>query len=156
MKAWVPVLALGLALLPLTLVHPVKVQGRSMEPTLRGGSLCWVLRAWAAGTPGREEVWLVESLDGPALKRVLALPGERLEMKDGELFQFGRRLEEPYVDRVEQSSAGPWEAGGGYLLLGDNRPESRDSRSWGPLPKEAFRGRVLGLRSFRSARPGPG
>jgi len=143
MKAWIPLLALGLALSPLAIVHPVRVQGRSMEPTFPNGRLCWVLRAWAAGPPGREQVWLVETLDGPALKRVLALPGERLEIKEGDLFLFGRRLEEPYVSRAERSSAGPWEAGGGYLILGDNRPESRDSRTWGPLPKEAFRGRVL-------------
>lgn len=144
MKGWMPLLALGVALLPFTVVHPVRVQGRSMEPSLRTGEVCWVLRRWAAGLPGRGEVWLVESLDGVSLKRVMGLPGESLEQRNGDLFKLGRRVEESYVEYLEKQSAGPWSAGGGYLVLGDNRPESRDSRTWGALPREAFRGRVLG------------
>ncbi len=145
MKVWIPFLALGLALSPLTIVHPVRVQGRSMEPTLRSGQVRWILRAWAAGLPAPHQVWLVDTLDGPSLKRVLALPGERLESRDGEFFQLGRRLDEPYVHHPERGDGGPWEADGGYLVLGDNRPESRDSRAWGPLSRSAFRGRVLGV-----------
>ena len=144
MKPWVPLLALGLALSPLTVVHPVRVRGRSMEPGLRNDRVCWVLRRWAAGPPTLQQVWLVEAPDGPSLKRVVALPGDRLEIRDGDLLLQGRRLEEPYVHRLERGSGGPWEAGEGYLLLGDNRPESRDSRAWGPLPRRAFLGRVLG------------
>lgn len=145
MKLWIPFLSLGLALSPLAIVHPVRVQGCSMEPTLRNGQLCWILRSWAAGPPTRNQVWMVEAPDGPSLKRVLAIPGEGLEMREGDLFQAGRRLEEPYVHHPERHSAGPWEAKGGYLMLGDNRPESRDSRAWGPLPRKAFQGRVLGV-----------
>ena len=145
MRIWVPILALGLALAPFAVVHPVRVRGRSMEPTLRDGQIRWVLRQWAAGPPMRGEVWLVDSPGGASLKRVLALPGERLEVVKGDLFRMGVRLEEPYVQVLEKGSAGPWEAGGGYLVLGDNRSESRDSRAWGPLPRNAFRGRILGL-----------
>ena len=144
MKPWIPLLALGLALSPLAVLHPLRVQGRSMEPTLRNGRLCWVLRSWVAGEPRRGQVWLVEGPEGPSLKRVLALPGECLEMRDGDLFRQGARLEEPYVARIERGDAGPWEAGRGYLVLGDNRPLSRDSRAWGSLDESAFRGRVLG------------
>jgi len=145
MRIWVPVLALASALAPFGVVHPVRVQGRSMEPTLRDGQIRWVLRSWLSGGPDRGEVWLVESTDGRSLKRVRALPGERLELRDGEFFRSAKRLEEPYVQILEMGSAGPWEAGGGYLVLGDNRQESRDSRAWGPLPRNAFRGRILGL-----------
>lgn len=145
MKTRIPILALLLALTPFLVVHPVRVHGRSMEPTLKHGQVCWVLRAWAAGPPARGEAWVVESIDGPTLKRVLALPGERLEMREGDLFQNDRRLEEAYVTQAERGSGGPWTAGGGYLVLGDNRPESRDSRAWGPVPRDAFRGRILGL-----------
>ncbi len=145
MKPWVPLLALGLALSPLTLIHPVRVKGRSMEPTLRSGQILWAIRGWAAGTPARQQVWLLETPDGPSLKRVLALPGEDLEIREGEVLHQGRPLDEPYVQQPERGSAGPWLAGDGYLVLGDNRPESRDSRAWGPLPRSAFRGRILGM-----------
>ncbi len=145
MKFWIPLLALGLALSPLALVHPVRVQGRSMEPTLRSGQILWVIRGWAAGTPERRQVWLLDTPDGPSLKRVLALPGEGLEILEGEVLHQGRPLNEPYVHQPERGSAGPWQAGGGYLVLGDNRPDSRDSRAWGPLPRSAFRGRILGM-----------
>lgn len=143
MKPWLPLLALGLALAPLAVIHPVRVQGRSMEPTLRDGRAVWILRAWTAGPPRRGQIWLVEAPGGPSLKRVLGLPGECLEMRDGDLLLQGRRLEEPYLRTLERNE-GRWEADQGYLLLGDNRPESRDSRAWGPLPRSAFRGRVLG------------
>ena len=144
-KGWIPILSLGLALSPLAIVHPVRVHGRSMEPALRTGQVRWILRGWAAGRPARHQVWLVDTLDGPSIKRVLALPGENLEIREGEFFNAGRRLEEPYVRYAERGGGGPWEADGGYLLVGDNRPESRDSRSWGPLPRTAFCGRVLGV-----------
>lgn len=145
MRAWIPILALSMALSPFSVLHPVRVQGRSMVPTLQDGRICWVLRGWAAGLPDRGEVWLVDTVDGPSLKRVLGLPGERLEQRDGDLFRLDKRLEEPYVQNLEKDSAGPWGTGDGYFVMGDNRPESRDSRAWGPLPRRAFRGRILGL-----------
>lgn len=144
MRPWVPTLALGLVLAPFAVVHPVRVAGASMRPALAPGRVCWVLRAWACAPPRRGEVWLVEGPEGPALKRVVGLPGERLEQRQGELFVEGRPLAEPYVEHPERGEGGPWVAGSGYLLLGDNRPESRDGRAWGPLPRTAFRGRVLG------------
>jgi len=141
-------MALGLAFLPLTVVHPVRVQGRSMEPTLRNGQIVWALRSWAAGSPQHQQVWLLETPDGPALKRVLALPGEGLEIREGETLLQEQPLNEIYVHYPERGSTGPWRAGDGYLVLGDNRPESRDSRAWGPLPQSAFLGRI-----FRIAKP---
>jgi signal peptidase I len=144
-KAWVPVLAVALALAPLAFVHPARVEGRSMEPALKDGRLVWVLRAWAAGTPERGQVWLVAAPEGPSIKRVVGLPGEVLAQVDGELWFPERRLEEPYASPHERGSGGPWRCGAGqYLLLGDNRPESRDGRAWGPLDRARLEGRVLG------------
>lgn len=145
MKAWVPTLAAALALTPLALVHPARVQGRSMEPALKDGQLVWVLRAWAAGTPKRGQVWLAAAPEGPSLKRVVGLPGEVLAQVDGELWFPERRLEEPYASGADRGSGGPWRCGPSqYLLAGDNRPESRDGRAWGPLDRSRLEGRVLG------------
>jgi signal peptidase I len=142
MKLWIPFAALALALSPLAVVHPVRVSGKSMEPTLIDGSLHLALRSWCAGTPVRGEVWLLEGPSGPVIKRVIGLPGDHLEQRDGELFLNGPRMDEPYVRRIDQGDAGPWEAGEGYLLLGDNRRESQDSRAWGALPRSAFLARI--------------
>lgn len=143
MRPWVPLAAAALALAPLAVVHPLRVQGRSMEPALREGELRWVLRAWAAGPPRRGQVWVVAGPEGSAVKRVVGLPGERIELADGDLRVGGRRVDPPAGARLERQD-GAWTCGGGWFLLGDNRPASRDSRAWGPLPGSAFEGRLLG------------
>lgn len=144
MKFWLPIVALAAAVLPLAFVHPLRVTGHSMEPTLTSGEIRLALRGWWAGPPRRGEVWLVESPDGPAVKRVVGLPGERLEQRDGEIYLGGQRLPEPFLQRFDQGPAGPWETGEGFLVMGDNRRASRDGRAWGPLPRAAFRSRMIG------------
>ena len=143
MKPWIPAAALLLALSPLAFVHPLRIRGRSMEPTLKDGDLRFALRAWVAGAPRRGELWLVEGPEGPAVKRVAGLPGERVDLADGDLRIDGRRLAPEEGTRLERQD-GSWSCGQGYFVLGDHRPQSRDSRAWGPLPRSAFRGRLLG------------
>ncbi len=142
MKAWVPFAALTLALSPFLLLRPSPVRGESMALAFREGQLAWGLRAWAAGAPARGEVWVVEGPEGPTLKRVLGLPGEKVELKGPRLYVDGRWIEEPYVRWPEPQDQGPWSCGAGYLVLGDNRPKSVDGRAWGPLPASALIARV--------------
>ena len=142
-RLWPYGLALLLALSPLALLHPVKVEGMSMEPSFRDGQLVWALWPWCAGEPARGQVWIVEGPEGPAIKRVIGLPGEVVSEKGGDLWIGGARLGEPYVARVDASDGGPWPCDGGYLLLGDNRPRSQDGRAWGPLGRGALKGRVV-------------
>lgn len=143
MKPWIPLAAFALALLPLAVAHPLRIQGRSMEPALKDGELRLALRAWAAAPPRAGEVWVVDSPDGTAVKRVAALPGERIELRDGDLYVGGRRNQPPEGARLERQD-GAWDNRDGIFVLGDNRPASRDSRTWGSLPRSAFRARVLG------------
>lgn len=143
MKPWITLAALALALAPLAIVHPVRISGRSMEPAFTDGSLHFALRAWCLGAPSRGQVWLVEGPECPVVKRVVGLPHERLEQNQGELLLQGHRFEEIYVEHPERGDDGPWNTGEGYLLLGDNRQESRDGRTWGPLPRAAFRARLI-------------
>ena len=142
-KIWIPFAALALALAPLAAVHPVRVSGRSMEPTLRDGDLRWVLRAWISPAPKTGEVWVVEGPQGPSVKRVLGLPGDTLAWNGPDLWINGRRLDEPWVVHPERSGAGSRSCGDGYLVLGDNRPDSQDGRAWGAVSGAAMRGRVL-------------
>jgi len=135
--------ALALAMAPLAFLHPVRISGRSMEPGLRPGAVCLAMRPWCAGAPAAGQIWLVRTPAGIAVKRLVGVPGDRVELRDGDLWINGRRVEEPYVDRPELESAGPWALGPGYFLLGDNRPESHDSRAWGALSAGALEGRIL-------------
>jgi len=144
MKPWVPIAALALALSPLTVIHPVHVSGLSMEPVLHDGQLVWALWAWCAGRPERGQLWLVRGPEGMSVKRAVGLPTERIEAKDGEIFINGSRLPEPYVERSDHFT-GSWACRDGYLMLGDNRPQSHDGRAWGPLPKSALKSRVVGF-----------
>lgn len=65
------------------------------------------------------------------IKRIVGLPGERVEVQDGVVFINGKPLEEPYVENPGFYS-GTWILGENeYFVLGDNRTNSSDSRNWG-------------------------
>jgi signal peptidase I len=114
-----------------------------MEPALREGNLRWALRAWASHPPRRGEVWLVEGPQGPSVKRIIGLPGDLVSWQGPEVWINGQRLDEPWVVHPERSGSGSQVCGEGYLVLGDNRPESQDGRAWGPLPPRALEGRIF-------------
>jgi len=143
MKPWIPLAALALALSPLLVVHPVRVSGHSMEPALQDGDLRFALRAWASHGPRRGEVWVVEGPHGSSLKRLLGMPGETVSWNGPDLWINGQRLDEPWVLHPERSGEGTRVCGNGYLVLGDNRPDSQDGRAWGAVPITALRGRIL-------------
>jgi signal peptidase I len=145
MKPWLPLAALAMALAPLLVVHPVRISGRSMEPALKDGDLRWALHAWASPAPRRGEIWVVAGPHGSSVKRVLGLPGESVTWRGADLWINGQRLDEPWVVHPERSGEGRTVCGDGYLVLGDNRPQSQDGRSWGAVPVKAMQGRILCL-----------
>ena len=78
------------------------------------------------------------------VKRVIAVPGDSVEIRNGNVFVNGKALEEPYtldaprgISMLEQVM-GPDE----YFVLGDNRLQSNDSKNWGPVPLENIIGKV--------------
>jgi len=66
-----------------------------------------------------------------------------VEIRDGEVWIDGAFQAEPYVARTERASGGPWATGSGWFLLGDNREESQDSRTWGPVDGAALEARLF-------------
>jgi signal peptidase I len=133
------------------------VDGRSMLPTLRPGSLVLVLRCayglrspsgsgylfgWASPRRG-DIVSAFNPRDGlPIVKRVAAAGPARLTTAAGRL--LGPGLDASLSGEEEARIGSGLELGGrSYFLLGDNPPESLDSRDYGPVPLAAISGRVM-------------
>jgi signal peptidase I len=87
-----------------------------------------------------------ERSDVNFIKRVVAGPGDKIRIEDGEVIRNGRRLDEPYVRPCGGPGAGcdyPGELtipAGHWFMMGDNRGASDDSRFWGPVPRDWFIG----------------
>lgn len=124
-----------------------QVRGSSMEPTLWDGQylVTGKLVYWVH-PPERGDIIVFEPPSNPAddyIKRVVGLPGEQVEIRDGTVWVDGVRLEEDYTNPGFYS--GTWGVGDGeYFVLGDNRDNSSDSHSWGILPE----GNIVGKAWF--------
>jgi signal peptidase I len=83
---------------------------------------------------------------GTFVKRIIGLPGETWEQRDGDVFINGRRLMEPYIPR-EREDFGTYDRRlippGHYFVMGDNRTQSCDSRTWGVVPRKNLIGKVF-------------
>lgn len=78
------------------------------------------------------------------IKRVIALPGETVEVRSGVIFINGKRLDEPYLQDPDQSTMEAQEVPAGqYWVMGDNRDQSKDSRFFGPIPEDLIVGRAF-------------
>lgn len=78
------------------------------------------------------------------VKRIIGLPGERLEVKEGKVWINGKELDEPYLNQAPNYTYGPIDIPeDSYIMFGDNRNNSKDSHVWGLLPKENIKGRVI-------------
>lgn len=86
---------------------------------------------------------------GTYIKRLIGLPGDRWSERQGYLYIDGKKLDEPYVEpsrRDSQSFRGGPIPPKRYLLLGDNRASSCDSRLWGLVPRANLIGRVVEIK----------
>lgn len=165
------VLAVVVFMLLQTTVRNFKVDGSSMDPTLEGGQYLLVNRLvylqfdlqrlsrivpfwqaddrssrYAIHAPNRGEIIVFQFPRDPSkdfVKRVVGLPGELIEIRNGRVLVDGNVLEEPYLAAKDNSnSAARRLEEGEYYVLGDNRAHSNDSRSWGPVPEANLRGKV--------------
>jgi len=86
--------------------------------------------------------------DNNIIKRVLGLPGDFIEIKDGYVYRNGQRVDENYLDNVDTSERKPEYSSimlgdDEFYILGDNRPVSLDSRTFGPVERSRIVGEVL-------------
>jgi signal peptidase I len=123
-----------------------QVRGSSMEPTLYDGQYMLISKVtYWIHPPERGDVIVFHPPNDPGddyIKRIVGLPGERVEIQNGHVSVDGVLLQEPYIANPG-SYAGVWELGDrDYFVLGDNRRNSSDSHTWGMFPEENIVGKA--------------
>lgn len=155
-------------------VNPYRIPSASMEPTLHCARPMFGCEAGSSDRvlvnrfiyhfrdPRRKEIVVFDApqragldcgLSGVYIKRLIGLPGDRWEERNGYVYIDGKRLDEPYVqpsrrdrktlrlsDIVPGATVIPKDR---YLMMGDNRSESCDSRRWGLVPRKDLIGEVF-------------
>jgi signal peptidase I len=132
----------------LLLAQPRIVYGQSMEPSLHENERVIVdLIVYRFRQPRRGEIIILDvparSDKSPLIKRVIGLPGDFVEIKDGGVYVNGYLLSEPYLDQLTPGNMAAHLVPEAHLfVLGDNRGSSNDSRYFGMVPYENIRGRA--------------
>ncbi len=125
----------------------VRVDGQSMVPTFDSGEFIIVSKlTYKLGKPDLGDVvvfHLPRDPDQDYIKRVIGLPGDAVLIEDGQVIVNGQRLDEPYINAPPKYN-GAWQISDDQLfVLGDNRNNSSDSHSWGPVPMEYVVGKAV-------------
>lgn len=117
------------------LIQNVQIRGYSMLPTLQDGEYVLVdTLSYRLHAPNRGDIIIFHPPVAPSqnyVKRVIGLPGDRVEVRHGTVYIDGTALSEPYIHMPDTYSWGPRVVPRGDLfVLGDNRDESYDSHLW--------------------------
>lgn len=128
-----------------TVVGRVRVENISMQPTLHEGEFILVNKlAYRLGSYERGDIIIFHhDATEDYIKRVIGLPGDRVEVRGQHVYVNGEMLSEPYI-AAEPQYTGMWQVPQGELfVLGDNRNQSSDSHQWGFVPASTVVGRAL-------------
>jgi signal peptidase I len=135
-------------------LSPRNIDGISMYPYLHNFDYILMYKLeYISGGPQRGDVVVFKhSATEDYIKRVIALPGESLLIQDGKVFVNGSQLDETqYLNPTITTKAGATIREGvpykvpenNFVLIGDNRPASTDSRDFGAVPLTAIEGRAV-------------
>lgn len=146
-------IALMIALLVgVFIIQPVKVEGYSMLPYLHDGERILVNKLIYYDLPRLERgdivvFWFPDDPSKSYIKRIIGLPGETVEVREGRVLVNGQELQEPYLDpqlNLARVNHPPVVVRNNYFfVMGDNRDHSSDSRYWGMVPKKYIYGEAL-------------
>src|SRR5579862_8080184 len=128
--------------------QPVKVEGTSMMPGLTDNERIFINKytyKLGAGSIDRQDLVVFHYPNDPSqsyIKRIIGISGDKVEIKDGEVYVNGQKLDEPYVPneyRDRSHAKQEWQVPPGkYFVLGDHRNSSNDSRVWGFVDRRAI------------------
>jgi signal peptidase I len=147
------VIAFGLAMfINKVVIFKVKVPSGSMENTIMTGDRVIAFRlSYLFNEPKRGDSIVFPFPDDEKvdyIKRIIGLPGETVEGKDGYVYIDGKPLEESYVREMIEEDFGPYVVpADSYFMMGDNRNISEDSRYW--KNKFVHRNKILGKALFK-------
>lgn len=150
---WVLIIALAVVaamLINRYVIIKAEVPTGSMEHTIEVGDCILGLQlAYTFTSPERGDVVIFPYPDNPEttyVKRVIGLPGETVEIKNGSVYINGEAIAEPYLKEEMRGEYGPYVVPEDcYFMLGDNRNSSQDSRKWANtyLKEEDIMAKVL-------------
>jgi signal peptidase I len=132
--------------------QPVKVEGTSMMPALTDQERIFINKftyRFGLGDIERGDMvvfWFPRDRSKSYIKRVIGVPGDSVEIREGEVFVNNRPLDEPYVpsEYRDRLSVDPMTVpADSYFVLGDHRSSSNDSRAWGTVGREYIYGKAV-------------
>jgi signal peptidase I len=131
-------------------VEAFYIPSESMIPTLQVGDRVLVNKfIYRFTEPERGDIVVFKSVEGGGedlIKRVVGVQGDKILVRRGKLFVNGELQREPYVNKklLDRSFFAPTTVPKGHIfVMGDNRANSRDSRFFGPVPKEKIEGKAF-------------
>jgi signal peptidase I len=131
-------------------IQPVKVEGTSMQPHLADQDRIFVNRfIYRFVDIHREDVvvfWYPKDRSKSFIKRVMGIPGDEVEIREGVVYINGSRIDEPYLSpeyRDYRSFSKVVVPFGQYFVLGDHRSSSNDSRHWGFVAHDLIYGKAI-------------
>ena len=138
----------------LLIMRPHKIKGQSMHPNFPDGEYLLTQKvSYYLHPPKRGDVIVFKppvSPDDEFIKRIIALPGDRVKVGSGKVYVNEELLNEDYLDDSLYTSGSNFLGDGKefivpdseWFVMGDNRPHSSDSRSWGPITKKDISGKA--------------